>query len=258
MYTGLATAIGAGAGVGAAYLTKPYLKDDAPSDSFVKQVEDDAISKMNDADKKAVEDLAKKIEEQTNQMENMNIKSIAIKDSLLDVDEAKVKELKDTSKLSQFIKDNFGLDVEAKDLDTKDMEKVDDLKAILEKHVDEAKFNEVGKGELISDVLKANSADIKDPEKIAKALKDKGFDVEASALEDIPVFEEIPVIEATPVVEEESVIEEEPAAEEAPSEESAPEEVPSEEPAAEEPTEEPEEELAEEKRIAEQEFGCWG
>lgn len=46
LYTTGAALVGAGAGAGAAYLTKPFLKDDAPTDSFVKKIEDN-LTKRN-------------------------------------------------------------------------------------------------------------------------------------------------------------------------------------------------------------------
>ena len=38
LYTGIGAVAGAGAGVAAGYLTKPFLKDGAPTDEFVKKV----------------------------------------------------------------------------------------------------------------------------------------------------------------------------------------------------------------------------
>lgn len=45
-------ALGAGAGVGAAYLTKPFLKDGAPTDTFVKRALSNIVKTLEPEDKK--------------------------------------------------------------------------------------------------------------------------------------------------------------------------------------------------------------
>ncbi len=52
LYTGIGTVAGAGAGVATGYLTKPFLKNGAPTDEFVKEI-NSAILKSATSDKKS-------------------------------------------------------------------------------------------------------------------------------------------------------------------------------------------------------------
>ena len=47
LYTTIGTMLGGGVGVGAAYLTKPYLKNNIPNDSFEKEIKSN-IEKITD------------------------------------------------------------------------------------------------------------------------------------------------------------------------------------------------------------------
>ncbi len=56
LYTAGAATVGAGAGVATAYLTKPFLKDGAPTDSFVKKIQDN-VTKLHEKMKQEIDNL---------------------------------------------------------------------------------------------------------------------------------------------------------------------------------------------------------
>ncbi len=59
LYTSIGAVAGAGAGVAAGYLTRPFLKNGAPTDSFLKKIEANCVKAM-DSDKKQQYELGKK------------------------------------------------------------------------------------------------------------------------------------------------------------------------------------------------------
>lgn len=77
VYTGIGAGVGAVAGAGyGAWLSKPLLKDDAPSDAFVRRFYDNDVKNAAETAKKEVQDLYKEIKE------TKNLKTEAIAEKL--------------------------------------------------------------------------------------------------------------------------------------------------------------------------------
>lgn len=78
-----AAAIGGGAGAGAAYLTKPYLKDGAPTDAFIKKMDEkmtDALPEEGKQFKRELETLLENNKKQINEAKTVeDIKNLFIK-----------------------------------------------------------------------------------------------------------------------------------------------------------------------------------
>lgn len=68
LYTAGAAVVGGGTGVAAAYLTKPFLKDGAPTDSFVKKLQDN-MTKYVENLKQEIDNL-KNVDELKNYIKN--------------------------------------------------------------------------------------------------------------------------------------------------------------------------------------------
>lgn len=122
LYTAGAATVGAGAGVATAYLTKPFLKDGAPTDSFMKKIEENVVETLDKDAKKQYADSVeaiKKLENVKNAEElkdflrnNDAIKEAGILDAVLaDVDakgfETAKAELKKALKLGIDLKDEM-------------------------------------------------------------------------------------------------------------------------------------------------------
>ena len=73
LYTGIGAVAGAGAGVAAGYLTKPFLKDGAPTDTFLKKVEANVVKTLSLEEQKEYEQTKQKLE---------TLKNIKTKDEL--------------------------------------------------------------------------------------------------------------------------------------------------------------------------------
>lgn len=63
LYTTGAAVVGAGAGVAAGYLTKPFLKDGSPTDSFIRKMEENVKSVLSPKDREAVESIENGLKE---------------------------------------------------------------------------------------------------------------------------------------------------------------------------------------------------
>lgn len=70
LYTASGAVLGAGAGVATAYLTKPFLKDGAPTDSFIKKINENIVKGLP-ADQKKVYDEASVSLEKLKNVKNM-------------------------------------------------------------------------------------------------------------------------------------------------------------------------------------------
>lgn len=66
LYTAGAATVGAGAGVATAYLTKPFLKDGAPTDSFMKKIEENVVETLDKDVKKQYADTVEAIKKLEN------------------------------------------------------------------------------------------------------------------------------------------------------------------------------------------------
>lgn len=62
LYTTIGTLAGAGAGAAAGYLTRPFLKDGAPTDTFLKKVEANVVKTLSLEEQKEYEQTKQKLE----------------------------------------------------------------------------------------------------------------------------------------------------------------------------------------------------
>jgi gas vesicle protein len=85
LYATSGAVLGAGAGAGAAYLTRPFLKDGAPTDSFVKGMKENLTEIMTADEKEVAETMENSMKEFSNTINNAQsvdeIKNI-LKDSI--------------------------------------------------------------------------------------------------------------------------------------------------------------------------------
>lgn len=66
LYTASGAVLGAGVGVAAGYLTKPFLKDGVPTDSFQKQLGDNLIGTLSEDQKKLIKQCSQFVEKLPN------------------------------------------------------------------------------------------------------------------------------------------------------------------------------------------------
>ncbi len=70
LYTASGAVLGAGAGVAAGYLTKPFLKDGAPTDEFIKKMEKNLTNVLSPQERAAANVVENKLKEVRNVIEN--------------------------------------------------------------------------------------------------------------------------------------------------------------------------------------------
>ncbi len=76
LYTTGAAVVGGGAGVATAYLTKPFLKDGAPTDSFMKKIEKNIVETLDEDAKKMYADATENIKKIENAKNAEELKEI--------------------------------------------------------------------------------------------------------------------------------------------------------------------------------------
>ena len=146
LYTTIGATAGAGAGVAAGYLTRPFLKDGAPTDEFVKKLEHKletsdspelkacfAINKENQKELMAIFDKAKNPEELKGLFVNKLMADVKkLENAGLDIDS--LKEF--TGKLAEFFK---GIGIEVGDIEElQNINKFSDLEQMLNESFDKA------------------------------------------------------------------------------------------------------------------------
>lgn len=147
LYTTIGATAGAGAGVAAGYLTRPFLKDGAPTDEFVKKLEHKletsdspelkagfAINKENQKEVKAIFDRAKDPEELKGLLIDKLMKDIKeFEDAGLDIDTFK----KFMGEQSEFLK-GIGI-MDASDIEKlQNIEEISDLRGVFKESFDKA------------------------------------------------------------------------------------------------------------------------
>lgn len=103
LYTGIGAVAGAGAGVAAGYLTKPFLKDGAPTDTFLKKIEANVVKIQSPEEQKSYEQAKQKLEtlkniktkEELRQVvNNSDVEAVLKADTLQEIDSLDFEVLK--------------------------------------------------------------------------------------------------------------------------------------------------------------------
>jgi len=133
LYTAGGAVLGAGAGAAAGYLTKPFLKDGAPTDSFIKKVDENQMITLQPKERKICEDAlagVEKLKNVTNMEELKNfiknnelikegckISNNSVEDVLAEIDEKEFEAAKAEvkSNIDSFLNTRKGLIKEAID-----------------------------------------------------------------------------------------------------------------------------------------------
>lgn len=95
-----AAALGAGAGAGTAYMTKPYLKDGAPTDSFVKKMSEKFLEN-NDTEVKSIRDKYDKLSSSLAEVKDKDCLNRYIKDKKLNIPDEVLKSIKEAANIEE-------------------------------------------------------------------------------------------------------------------------------------------------------------
>ena len=168
LYTGIGAVAGAGAGVAAGYLTKPFLKDGAPTDEFVKKIEHKsetsdspevkagvAITERIQKEVKAIFDRAKDPEEFKGLLVNKIMDFFReFENKGMDIDNLK----KFTRQEAEFLK---GIGIEAGVIEKlQNIKDFSELEQMLKEY-----FDKVCQGETVEEIKNSMSAKLKEANK---------------------------------------------------------------------------------------------
>lgn len=128
--------LGAGAGAGVAYLTRPFLKDGAPTDSFIKKMNENIKESLPQEEKELAEELekeGKKLEKSINEAKTVeDIRKIFIQQTTGHLTEEMLEEQKalNASVLEGF--QSMGIEVKQAQVDEfKSLQSVDEVKEFM-------------------------------------------------------------------------------------------------------------------------------
>ena len=147
-----AATIGAGAGAGVAYMTKPFLKDDAPTDSFLKKMDEKIIANVPENERveynsikkdiKLYKGLIEKFENVFNNSKTIDEFKASFVDTMLkDVDETKFGELKASdNKIVEFLNTGGLIPDQTKINEFKNIKNLDELKVFLANAINDVNY----------------------------------------------------------------------------------------------------------------------
>ncbi|MBO6086718.1 hypothetical protein J6P92_00025 [bacterium] len=92
--------LGAGAGAGVAYMTKPFLKDGAPTDSFVKKMSEKFLEN-NDTEVKSIRDKYDKLSSSLAEVKDKDCLNRYIKDKKLNIPDEVLKSIKEATNIEE-------------------------------------------------------------------------------------------------------------------------------------------------------------